>query len=87
MPIKFVEDLQNRLNDYQERVSKDNIQCLFVEDKVENLLAEAKRYKVYFTALKVDKVVISELNKVINQIDDFLAFVQDCLAASKRSCL
>ena len=46
---------------------------------------QAKTIKVFFKALKVEKELTDELNSIINQIKDFLDFVNDTNASRNHS--
>ena len=78
MPELYITDLKTQLENFKEKASKDvDMFCYLNNEKVEKLLEQALRIKVYFKALKVTEKQMQELNSIINQIQDFADFVND----------
>jgi len=87
MPITFVNDLENKLSVLQDKISNDAIYAYLHQNDVVNLLEEAKRLKIYFTSLKVNEEIISELTSLINRIKQFYEDVLDIIELRRNSCL
>lgn len=82
MPEMYIAGLRTQLENFKEKASKDTkMFCYMNNDKVEKLLEQAKTIKVFFKALKVEKELMQELNVLINEIQDFVDFVNDTNAS------
>ena len=78
MPEMYIAGLRTQLENFKEKASEDiKTFCYLNDDKVEKLLEQSKTIKVFFKTLKVEKDLMQELNVLINEIQDFLDFVND----------
>jgi len=78
MPEMYIAGLRTQLENFKEKASADvKTFCYLNDDKVEKLLEQANTIKVFFKTLKVEKDLMQELNVLINEIQDFVDFVND----------
>lgn len=82
MPEMYIAGLRTQLENFKEQASKDSqMFCYMNDEKVEKFLEQAKTIKVFFKALKVEEELMQELNVIINEIQDFVDFVNDTNAS------